>query len=208
MSLNAQAIFVRVLSEIEMELHSVTRVENTGYQVSQVRNLINVAGKDLAARAAWPGLMKNLSMTLRQAKRADTPSDFGRFLDGAVLRLEDADKIRILPALSANQYRLVESDENRDRCFYYVDDLTLRFSKTLSGSLSGAYITKLWVNRSRGADSDEIAEQADRVRVPDHLIVMGAVWRWRRQKGLPYESMEADYDVAIEREKAKLQVKE
>jgi hypothetical protein len=54
------------------------------------------------------------------------------------------------------------------------------------------YVSKHWVE-----GKEEITQNGDNLLVPERLIEKGAIWRWKRQKGLPYDDMLAEFEADL-----------
>jgi len=68
-------------------------------------------------------------------------------------------------------------------------------------TVSYVYAQGLWVTNSMGAQYTNPILQADSdvSLIPERLIRLGAVWRWKRRKGFDYSEELADYEGALDR---------
>ena len=78
----------------------------------------------------------------------------------------------------------------------FVDsENTLRSTKNLRGAKIG-YYSWGWINH--GVDrSRYLRGNDDEFLVPEHIVELGAVWRWKRSKGLPYDGELKEYEAEI-----------
>jgi len=50
-----------------------------------------------------------------------------------------------------------------------------------------SYVTKNWMATAGGTVGDMFTEEDDVLVLPDRLVEVGTIWRWRERKGLPYQ---------------------
>jgi hypothetical protein len=79
---------------------------------------------------------------------------------------------------------------------YYaiINNNKIEFSKPIdSDGVKFYYFSSNWVV----GDNNEINEAADVPLIPENLLSMGGIWRWKREKGLPYSDELSEYEALI-----------
>lgn len=74
----------------------------------------------------------------------------------------------------------------------------ISFYDAPSGAIEVHYQTDNWLTNGGTASSAFTAEE-DVLLVPRRVLEMGIVWRFRRDKGLPYEDVRMEYEALIAR---------
>jgi hypothetical protein len=149
----------------------------------------NDAGRELARRVDWTSLRKSTVLTGTGASIAfNLPAEFDRLQrGGAVMSGTTAAR-----ALTRAEWPAATS-AGTPRYFLLEDDtLTLWPHLADLASVTVGYFSKNWVSGSDGYTADD--QTAD---IDEELLAMGLVVRWRRQKGMPFQDYEAEYEAAI-----------
>ena len=60
------------------------------------------------------------------------------------------------------------------------------------------YLSRNWI-MSGGAPAATWATDADTARIPERLLTLGLIWRWKRSIGLDYSEEMATYEREVER---------
>ena len=173
------------------------------FQQRQMKHFLEQSGRDIIQRAEWPSLYFTYDIPggVDELKIIDfgiAPyQDFRTFGTGAnvVTNLGPA-RVILNPTTWGVIREGIFQNEAFDSPYVFIDgSTTLRSTANLRQSRVG-YYSWGWVNhgvtRSRYITSD-----ADTFRVPDHVVELGAVWRWMRAKGLPYEGQLREYEAEI-----------
>ena len=168
------------------------RVDSTDIATRQFVAAMNATGKELNRRAEWPETMS--SRTFISGVSFDLPTNFSRLPERGAVRLVTSDDtykpVRVVVA--PEQWAFLESRESLQP-YCHLSEGQLHFLPELD--FNGAmvsYVTNEWVS-----GSNQITEDGDTFNVPEELVVMGALWRWKRQKGLPYQDELAEYEAAM-----------
>lgn len=70
-------------------------------------------------------------------------------------------------------------------------------------TLALPYISANWAESDSGTPKDSFTADTDRARIPERLIALGVVWRFKRAKGLDYADDMATYEREVERAAAR-----
>ncbi len=97
-----------------------------------------------------------------------------------------------LGSAAGNRYFRITGDEEAgyEIEFYAVP--------AVGQSITVSYISKNWLKTS-GTAAAVWTNVADTLLLPEDLIRMGVIWRFRRRKGLPYADRMAEYEAILAR---------
>lgn len=182
---------------------TTTVFSNTGQTQRQLLNLCNIEGRELADEYAWQALVTETSFTTTATEEqthssADLPADLGWIIDEtlynrtAVLRIigplgarEWQDQKAFGAAGADSQYRI------RGNSFWILP------APTASQSVYYEYVSNKWVQNAAGS-TNYTGWQADTDvgRIPEHLLTLGLIWRWKAAKGFDFSKDEDAYLIA------------
>lgn len=150
----------------------------------------NEAGRELARRVDWGALAASTTLTGTGADVAHSlPSGFDRLQRGVTVRYGTA----VVRPLTRPEWNTLVMAEGEPRYFLLEDD-TIRLWPYLANADTATvnYQTANWVNSAEAYTADDQTADLD-----EHLLTMGLIVRWRRQKGMPFEDFEAEYEAAL-----------
>lgn len=169
-------------------------VGNADYQVAQLLELANEEGTELAARTAWPELIREKTFTITLAASQGaingtvvTDSDFdyimpdtfwNRTTSMPILGPVDSLNWQTLQAFPVTgpyqQWRLQGKN-------LYLDPVP-----TSADTAAFEYKSKFWCESSGGTGQSAWAADTDVGRLDEELMKLGLRWRWLKLKGLEY----------------------
>ena len=94
------------------------------------------------------------------------------------------------PIVDREQWAFISSQPSLQP-YYHLSGGNLLLSTNALG-FDVSYISTNWV-----VGKDKISADGDLFNIPEALIVRGAVWRWKRQKGFPFDDVLAEYEADI-----------
>lgn len=190
--MTAQTIMSDALPELGIDQASPS-VTSTDFADKQILNFMNKAGQEIAKRAEWASLFKDLTVS-GSISAVDLPTDFQRMAESGAVRLNDGTFTPIRAVTSPEQWEMLTATPSA-QYFYHITEGEIQFSPALpAGGALVRYISKNWVS----GDKSAITADADTTLIPERLIVMGLIWRFKRQKGLPYEDYFAEFEAELE----------
>ena len=85
--------------------------------------------------------------------------------------------------------------------YFRLQGSTVEFLSALpaGAEVKMAYVQTTWVTESGGTRSATWDAITDESRIPGHLLQLGLIWRWRRNKGLVYADRKAEYESELAR---------
>lgn len=152
----------------------------------------NEAGEELARRVDWSALSSDTTLTGTGADVAHSlPSDFDRLQRGITVWSGSTGAVRPLTRHEWNSLTAVEGEPR----YFLLENDTIRLWPYLASSetVKVYYQSKNWAGANAEYMSDETEADID-----ENLLTMGLIVRWRRQKGMPYQDFEAEYEAALQ----------
>jgi hypothetical protein len=178
---------------------TTTVITSQAEGVKQLLNLSNIEGDETASEFQWQALVTETSFTTTATEEqtdasADLPSDFGwivnetlynrtstRRIIGPVNPRDWQDQKAFGSAGADDQYRI------RGNSFWILP------APTASQSVYYEYVSNKWCRSSLGVAQSAWAADTDTLRAwPEHIMVLGIIWRWKAAKGLDFSQ---DYEV-------------
>jgi len=161
---------------------------NPDYQTRQLLELINEAGQSLCRRAEWSQLMRRWQIA-GGATHTQLPADFQKLSEKGDLRLNATHFIPLRPVTNTALWAMI-GDRPSKQYYYRLTQGGIDFAPALpSGGAVTTYVSTQWL---RGSDAAVDGEET--IVIPAALLERDTVWRWRRQKGLPYEDVQAELE--------------
>lgn len=188
-------ILPQILIECGIDILS-PQINASDYQMRQISEIMNAAGRDIATRVEWAGTSKTLSVDAG-ATEVELPADFQEMAEGGAVVLSGADYAPVRPVLSPSMWQMLSASAS-SQPYYHIDGGFVRFSPAIpAGGASIRYVSSNWVADNKST----ITTNLDTPVFPETLLARGTIYRWKRQKGLPYDDLmaefEADLDAAI-----------
>lgn len=179
-----------ILAECGLDRASPDIGENI-FEMRQIRSLMNVAGRDINTRVEWSRAQGSFGVT--SADFGALPVDFQRMANAGAVIFDGNDHIPVRPCVSPELWQLLEKFPP-EQPYYLLRDGRIYF--TVDTGAEGAlvrYVSANWVS-----GTDAVASNADVTIFPERLLAKGTVWRWKRQKGLPYDDLMAEFEADME----------
>lgn len=153
------------------------------------------AGEEIISRAEWPLLYRELSVAALASSVA-IPADFDRFIQGGAVTRNGTGYEPIMPVRGAEAWRFLEKVPSTQP-HYFVDGSTLRFSPALTSSGGIVrYVSRNWIEGGQAA----FVLDADEPDIPETLLALGIVWRFKAAKGRPYADLQEEFEAELARE--------
>ena len=190
--MTVENVLTNVLLEIGLSKSS-PQISSTDYDLQQIRQFMNAAGDDIASRVEWSALFKDLTVS-GGLSEVILPTDFAQMAEGGAVRLNKTAGTftAVRPIIAPEQWAML-SQRPSSQPFYHLADGKILFSPTLDAD--GAivrYVSKQWIS-----GKDQIEQNADVPLIPERLLEKGTIWRWKRQKGLPFDDFVAEFEADL-----------
>lgn len=185
------SVVTALAKNVGMNVPTSVAASNTRQWV-EAMEMANEAGEELARRVDWSALASSATLTGTGAQIAHPlPHDFDRLQRGITVWHASTGAVR---PLTRHEWNSLEAVEGNPRYFLLEND-TIRLWPHLANAATVTvyYQSENWVGGTPGYVSD--GDEAD---IDENLLTMGLICRWRRQKGMPYQDFEAEYEAALQ----------
>ncbi|WP_376742362.1 hypothetical protein [Ensifer canadensis] len=152
------------------------------------------AGDEIARRADWQRMLKQQTAS---ASPQTLEADYQRMTPGGAVRTSAGAFHR--PITNSSQWAVIVGVVSTQPYFFIKGNQVL-FSP--AASAVGAiieYVSENWlINAS--TEKATISADDDTTLFPERLLVKGVLWRWKRQKGLPFDDNLAEFEADLAQE--------
>lgn len=149
------------------------------------------AAEEIARRVDWPELQASTSIAGTGSNDTfSLPTDFDRLVPGIAVK-NGSNSVRV--GISADEWNSLTAVEGSPR-YARLLGKSISFFPFMSNSDTSTvyYQSKNWC-----ASGTEWGSDSEEALIPEPLIRMGAVWRWRRQRGEEFQDHMAEFEAAI-----------
>ncbi len=188
--MTAETVLANVLLEIGLD-NTSAQLTSSDYEIRQIKAFMNAAGKDIARRAEWPRLYAEL-VVAGDISEVDLPDNFQKMAEKGAVRLNKSGFSPVRPIVAPEQWEFLSMRPSA-QTFYHLSGGKVLFSPALDSD--GAlirYVSQYWAEGKA-----EITQNSDDLLIPERLVEKGTVWRWKRQKGLPYDDILAEFEADL-----------
>lgn len=157
--------------------------------------LAQEAGDEIARRADW---QRMLSTHTAASSPENLPSDFQRMTPGGAVRTAAGDFCR--PITNSSQWAVIVGIPSAQP-YFFIRGQQMLFSP--AASAVGAvveYVSKNWILHDPEGPQATLTADDDTSLFPERLLVKGIIWRWKRQKGLPFDDNLAEFEADLVQE--------
>jgi hypothetical protein len=187
-------------------------ISNTDAQVQQLQELSQLAGEEIAAGHEWTALKVVRTFTGTAAQEQPEPPAiniaFKRY--APVAHLWDVNMRRpLVGPLTDDQWMdlITNTTTGVDKYWTILDGkINIYPIPDVADSFRFTYLTKNWIRIMGGDRTTDIAEWAhddDTALIPERLVYLSTVWRFKQAKGLDYGEDMSSFGRALEQEAAR-----
>lgn len=203
--MTAETVLNNVLLEVGLDVTSA-QISSGTLEMRQIVRFMNAAGVDVSRRAEWSKMSKRVTFAHDDSGGGnapgggtvttsifDLPDDFHEMAENGAVKLNGiADFCPVRAVVSPEQWEFLLTQPSTQP-YYHLTAGQLQFSPGLdTNGATVRYVSKYWVE-----GKEAINQNGDNILVPERLIEKGAIWRWKRQKGLPFDDVLAEYEADI-----------
>ncbi|OOG65851.1 hypothetical protein B0E45_26410 [Sinorhizobium sp. A49] len=154
--------------------------------------LAQEAGDEIARRGDWQQMLKE---RVAQSSPEPLPADYERLTPGGAVR--NAAGAFYRPITNSSQWAVIVGVVSAQP-YFFIKGNQILFSPAASGVASVIdYVSKFWVLHDPEGSGDTLAADDDAPLFPERLLVKGILWRWKRQKGLPFDDALAEFEADL-----------
>lgn len=167
-------------------------VGNSAREWVEALQFVNETGEELARRVDWGQLQATTTLTGTGSNTVHAlPSGFARLNQGVCVR-SGTSAVR---PLSRAEWNTLDPVQGTPRYFLLEGaEMTLWPFLANAATVTVQYQSKNWT--SAGSSAFTVDTQTS--LIDEDLMLKGLIVRWRRQKGIPYQDEEAEYEAAIQ----------
>ncbi|KQW62702.1 MULTISPECIES: hypothetical protein [unclassified Ensifer] len=154
--------------------------------------LAQEAGDEIARRADWQQLLKE---RVALSSPEPLPEDYERLTPGGAVRSAAGAFYR--PITNSSQWAVIVGVVSAQP-YFFIKGNQILFSPAATGVGSVIeYVSKFWVLHDPDGPGDTLEADDDTTLFPERLLVKGILWRWKRQKGLPFDDNLAEFEADL-----------
>lgn len=175
---------------------------------AELHSILRITVRELQDRVDWPDpITLDTVISGTGAETYDLPSDFRRLtFDDLCVYETTTNRRACVPVASNGAWTFIEEHGSAagDRFYRTAGDeangFTIGFYRPLEtgSSVTVSYVSRNWLTHS-GAAGENWQSVEDTLLLPDEMVRMGAVWRFKRRKGLPYADIMNEYEGKLAR---------
>ncbi len=160
---------------------------------------------DLLDRVDWPQPVgAQLTIAGTGVATYALPADFRRLQRNPYSVFDDNLDIPCTPITTDGDWvELLDSGIAGADRFYrlagYPGNWTIEFEAAPSSSIVISYVTNNWKATSAGVVGDMLTSEDDVLILPERLVEVGTIWRWRERKGLPFDDKYKEFNILLGR---------
>lgn len=177
---------------LNVGLESPTQVVNGDRDMKEARQFSDEVGEELARRVDWGDLTATTTLTGDGTNlKHSLPATFSRLVKGVCVTASG----NVVRPLTRAEWATLTPTEGTPRYFLLEDDsITLWPYLANAATATVIYQSNAWC--SNGTDAWTADDETS--LISEDLMLKGLIARWRRQKGMPYQDEEAEYEAALE----------
>lgn len=168
----------------------------------ELQVLANTTGLHIAKDYEWQALKAVATLTGDGTKPAfDLPDDYDRMLKEAELR-SSRYVTPLTPITASDQWldmEIRQFNQVAGMWTMFGGQIHIRPAPAAGEEVKFFYMTRLWANDDQGSLKDGFSKDTDTFRLPESLLELCMIWKWRAQKGLPYAQDQDNYEDAKEK---------
>lgn len=188
--MSAETVLQNVLVEIGLD-RTTPQLTASDYETRQIKEFMNATGKEVSRRAEWSRLFQDLTVP-GSVDQITLPDDFHQLTERGAVRLNKVGFHPVRVVTAPEQWAFLTARPSaQPYCHLAGGKLLFASALDTDGALV-RYVSKHWVT-----GKEEITENGDTLLIPERLVEKGTIWRWRRQKTLPYDDLLAEYEADI-----------
>lgn len=165
--------------------------------------LANREGLDLSRRHQWQALTEQESFTTvaQQQQTAFLPSDFDRFCNDAMWNTSIVRKVYgPMTTQEYEQYQAYPIYTSVNPAFIiFTNQFYLQPAPSAGQTIQYFYVRNTWAQATGGgAFKTQFSADTDIALIPETLITLGVIWRFKKAKGFDYAQDFITYNQQVE----------
>lgn len=169
----------------------------SGSHQRQILQILKKVGRDLVKVHDWQVLLtfEELTCASTEAQTGYPQTGFDRMADHTVMWNDTQDRQIIGPTPSDVWSELTVRDVTTLPQYWRLHGGVLQVTSPNSGdTIRYEYITSKWILQGGSTAATTFSADTDTFRFDEHLLTLGVVWRWLKEKGFDYAEAMMDYE--------------
>lgn len=189
--MSGESILNKILCTLNLS-KSNPQISGIDSDIMQLKCFINQAGVEACSRARWQKLLKK-AVTGGNITQFVLPNDYQQMPEVSSVFLNKPTYNAVRQVNETVLWGFLRANPSNIP-YYYIADNKIEFSPQIDGDgVVIDYYSKNWVV----GDKVEITQNSEESLIPDVVIEKGAIWRWKREKGLPYSDEMAEFEAVL-----------
>ena len=172
-------------------------------EILQMRALANVEGRQLARRHDWRSLIREHSfVTVAERNQPGSlPDDFRKMVDDTMWRGDSSEPVYGPSSAQFSAWSRATNGPTYGSNFRLVGNAIQIMPTPSAGTIySYEYITSHWAfDVGTGRPASSLDNDNDTFSLPEELLLLGTLWRWKKSKGFDYGEELVDYETTLAR---------
>ncbi len=173
----------------------------SGSHQRQILQILKKVGWDLVKVHDWQVLLtvEEFTCAATEAQTGYPQTGFDRMADHTVMWNNTDDRQILGPTPSDVWSELTVRDVTTLPQYWRLKGGVLQItSPTLGENIRYEYITSKWILQAGTTAATTFSADTDTFRFDEHLLTLGVVWRWLKEKGFDYAEAMMDYERYLE----------
>lgn len=171
----------------------------------ELADLVNEVAQVIAESYDWQAITKVAKISGDgSTTEFDLPQDYGR--QPLVAEIQDTQPYLFgydhLTDINEFLFRQAQDGDAQPGCWILYGG-SLKFEPAPTGAAQYPYISSHWARDSSGAAKGAFSADTDNFLLPERLLTLALVWRWREQKKLDFTGDQEAFSEALEKYAAK-----
>lgn len=160
---------------------------------------------DLLDRVDWPQPVgAQITITGTGVATYALPADFRRLQRNPYSVFDDTLDAPGIPVTTDGDWvELLDSGIAGADRFYrlkgYDGNWSIEFEAAPTSDIILSYVSNNWMATAAGVVGQALTSDTDVLILPDRLVEVGTIWRWRERKGLPFQDKYTEFNVLLAR---------
>jgi hypothetical protein len=170
--------------------------------ISQIRRLIQREGNELVSKNEWSRVLAAWTFTVATDPQTETyPSDYERLRKRSSFWRSGSNLTPLSGPVPPDNWHYIETNASSFPGFWRPFGNGVEFIGVPIGeTVTAEYVSKNWILAADGETTRATwAADTDTSMLPDTLLTLGVVWRWKQSKGLEYAEDMATYERELDR---------
>lgn len=174
---------------------------STNQQVIQLCGLANREGKDLYKKHQWQRITAQQTFTTlaQETQTLAIPADFDRFVNDSMWNRSIARKV--YGPMTEQQYQMYAAfpifTAVNPAFIIRGNAYIMQPAPSAGNTIAYSYVKKYWCTDSGGTGQTALTADTDIILLPEDLVTLGIIWRFKKSKGFDYAEDFRTYEKQI-----------